>query len=258
MGFKGIVLSLFLAMVTTSYAASPEQGVTSHHPGQTILRIPLDDNASVLFWKPDRTTIPLSLSSGQVRLPKTGVDNYHVVVAEQDIGHLKKAFIRYVFRYGKPSGHSTRDVVNANKTELEIIPDPIPREHDHYYSQQNWSFRIRFQGQPLAHCVVKLHTENGTHLQQVTDKYGRVTFTLPDDFPHVVAGRRDKRTVTMTLVVRHQIGSHQWQTIFMSDYAVNPAHWQFTSWGGWVMLIGMVLGRVIVRLNRKRNSGEKV
>ncbi len=258
MGFKGIVLSLFLAIVTTVYAASPEQSIKRHHASENVILVPLDDNASVMLWKPDRTVIPLSLSEGQVRLPKTGVDNYHVLVAEQEIGHLKKAFIRYVFRYGKPSGYSTRDVVNANKTELEIIPDPIPREHDHYYSQQSWSFRIQFRTQPLANYVVELHTGNGTHLQQVTDKYGRVTFTLPDDFPHVVAGRRDKRTATMTLVVRHQTGSHQWQTIFMSDYAVNPAHWQSTSWGSWVMLMGMVLGRVMVRLNRKQNSGEKV
>ncbi len=259
-----LCLNSILALATPAMAAQEKRDYLAemakiekppmmHHRVAKPILVPLDDSATAVLWKPDLSTLPLTITSGEIKLPKTGVDNYHVVVAEQQINNLKKTFIRYIYRHGKPSGHSTSKVVLANKAELEIIPDPVPREHNRYYSMQGWSFIVHFQGQPLSSHPVELKTENGSLLQQNTDNQGKVTFVLPDDFPNVTPGKRDKRSATMTISTQHQSGSQQWQTQLAADYAINESYWRSTNWGIITMIIGLISGGVFIRLNKAKN-----
>ncbi len=234
-----------------------EKPAMAHHRVAKPILVPFDDSTSAVLWKPDLSTVPLTIKEGKIELPKTGVDNYHVIVAEQQLGNLKKVFIHYIFRHGKPSGHSTSEVVTANKAELEIIPDPVPREHDRYYSQQEWSFIVHFHNEPLASHSVQLNTENGSHLEGMTNNQGRVTFKLPDDFQDVIAGSRDKRTAHMTIQTQYQSGNKQWQTQLGADYAVSESNWRSTPWGIAIMIFGLILGGLFIRLNKGKTGNHK-
>ena len=108
------------------------------------------DDAQVVLWKPDLSTQPLEIQQGKVGLKGTGVDNYHAIVAERTEGKLTEVAIRYEYARGKPSGHSSTELTAADKSTLEIVPEPIPREHYRYHSDQTWDFIVRFQGLPLA------------------------------------------------------------------------------------------------------------
>jgi hypothetical protein len=140
------------------------------------------------------------------------------------------------------------------KTEFEIVPDPIPREHYRYHSQQRWGFLVRFNGQPVRDLEVRLQTSNGTHLSTTSDAEGRVVFRIPDDFPDLVEGERDRRLSQFTASSEYIQEDKRYTTQLNADYRINPSHWQSTPWGLLVIGVGFIAGGFIGRVN---NPGGK-
>ncbi|MDD3448339.1 MAG: hypothetical protein PHF72_04835 [Gammaproteobacteria bacterium] len=240
---------------------NPGGGHAGHGGGRrgTMLVLANADGAQVTYWKPDLTRQSLELGMmGHLALPGTGMDNYHAVVAERDWGNLKETFIRYVYAFGKPSGHSPAELAAAVKTELEVVPDPIPREHYRYMADDRWSFLVRYQGRPLAGSQVLLSTSNGSLLEGLTDAAGRVTFRLPDDFAEVEAGRVNNPPAELGVIARHQEGGREWVTTLTAPYHADPAHWQSLSAGvaiaGFGFLVGGMAGFRRGNDNKKRGS----
>lgn len=224
------------------------------HRGENRIYLENADGATITLWKPDLSTQPLTLEHGGIKIPMTGINNYHVILAERDWGDHKEAVIRYEYRHGRPSKQSPSRMTAAQKTEFEIVPEPIPREHYGYHSLQHWGFLVRYLGHPVSGQAVTLSTANGTRLSATTDRNGRVSFQMPDDFPEVIDGERDKRLSQFT-VASEYMGEHKrYTTQLNADYQINPEHWQSTRLGLLVVGIGFVAGGF---LGRVRGSGGK-
>jgi hypothetical protein len=191
---------------------------------------------------------------GGITLPKTGMDNYHAVVVEKDWGNGKETVIRYEYMFGRPSKQSPSKLTGAVKTDLEIVPAPIPREHFRYLSGQHWGFQVRLHGQPLANLPLILETEHGSRLETVTDKRGYATFRIPDDFPEMVPGERDERRAEFVVSAATEAGGTAYETMLTASYRVNPSHWQSSPMGWAVVGLGFIAGGL---LGRQRDSGGK-
>jgi hypothetical protein len=226
------------------------------HRGEKRIRLENADGATITLWKPDLSTQPLSLEHGEITVPKTGVDNYHVVVAEKDWGDHKEAVIRYEYRFGRPSKQSPSKMTAAQKTEFEIVPDPIPREHYRYHTRQQWGFLVRFKGGPVSDTEVTLTTTNGTRLTAKTDVDGGVSFEIPDDFPGVIEGERDKRLSQFTVASEFISEHKRYTTQLNADYRLNPSHWQSTQMGLLVVGIGFIAGGFLGRVKSSEGNGQ--
>jgi hypothetical protein len=244
------------AAVANRPQATPQQH--QHRRGPKQLVISIADDARVELWKPDLSTQPIKIHQGKVSFKGTGVDNYHAIVAERTDGKLTESAIRYQYAQGKPSGHSSTELTAANKSTLEIVPDPIPREHYRYHSDQTWDFMVRFQGLPVADQQVILETANGSQLEGTTGAEGRVGLHIPDDFPDIVAGERDKRSAEFTVTTRYSKGGQTYKSTLNAAYRVNPQHWHSLGMGIAVVGLGMLTGGFIGRAGRgKKNKGKQ-
>ncbi len=230
-----------------------------HRRGPKRLVLSIADDAQVELWKPDLSKQPTEIRQGKVVFEGTGVDNYHAIVAKRIDGKLTETAIRYQYGRGQPSGHSSTELTAASKTTLEIVPDPIPREHYHYHSDQTWNFIVRFQGLPLANQRVTLKTANGSHLEATTTADGRVALHIPDDFPHIEAGERDKRSAEFSISSRYTEADQTYQSTLNAAYRVNPHHWHSSSLGVMVVGIGLLAGGFVGGIGRrKKNRGKQL
>ncbi len=255
-----LLASVLIATATVSMAAEQptpkaNQAQSGHsHRGPKQLMLENAQGAEITLWKPDLTTQPLSMAHGGITIPKTGMDNYHAVVAEKDWGNSKETVIRYEYLFGRPSKHSPSELAGAVKTDLEIVPAPIPREHFRYLANQRWGFQLRLKGQPKTQTALILETAHGTRLEAVTDDNGYAVFRLPDDFPDIVPGERDERSAEFSVSAKTQDAGITYETMLTASYRMDPAHWQSKSLGWLVVGIGFIAGGMIGR--QRRPAGE--
>lgn len=245
---------------TEPAAVSPSpQAAHQHHRsrGPKQLTLSIADDAQVELWKPDLSRQAVEINQGKVGFKGTGVDNYHAIVATRTEGNLVETAIRYEYARGKPSGHSSTELTAANKSTLEIVPAPIPREHYRYHSDQTWDFIVRFQGQAAAGQQVTLETANGSRRQGTTNPEGRVSLHIPDDFPDIVAGERDKRSAEFTVSTSHTEDNQTYQTTLNAAYRVNPQHWHSLGMGIAVVGLGMLTGGLVGRTGRGKKNRDK-
>ena len=263
-----IALCLFIGCtIANGLSAAPAKDGMENHPssgnqgsphaamrhGREPRPVVLDigEGAEATLWKPDLSTMPIQVTEKKVTFPSTGMDNYHAVVASRRGDRKTEAAIRYEYLRGKPSGHSPRELLAAVKSDLEIVPDPLPREHYHYFSGQAWGFIIRFRGKPLAGAEVLLETSNGSRFKAVSDDRGWVLLQLPDDFLDVNEGVRDRRSSEFEVRVYHEEDGHQYQTVLNAGYRVNPRHWRSHGLGIAVTGFGLLIGGLIGRLGSR-------
>ena len=228
---------------STNNSATGQQ--QSHRRAPKKFRLENSEGAVMRLWKPDLSTTALTAEQGSITLPRTGVDNYHALVVEKDWGYLKESLIRYQYMHGKPSGHSTSELTAVEKTTFEIVPDPVPREHQHYRSNDSWNFLLRFRGAPAAQVPVALETSNGSRLNGVSDSNGLVTLRIPDDFSRLDAEERDPRTAEFSVSAGMADAGIIYQTRLSAEYRVDPGRWQSLGLGVFITGIGLVAGGVL-------------
>lgn len=107
------------------------------------------------------------------------VGNYHWLQAGEvsPLGVVTASTVHY---FANP-GPAPTALLHLEKAELEVVPQPLPREHWRYRSGETWDFLIRFRGQPLANTGVRLETSGGTQQVFKTDDRGIVPVTFPAD-----------------------------------------------------------------------------
>lgn len=210
--------------------------------------------ATVHLVTPHLDARPLALEKGHVSLSATGIDNYHALVAVQKDDQATDIAIRYVYMHGKPSGHSPSEITAFAKSRLEIVPDPLPREHWRYISGEAIHLIARFNEAPLANRELVLTTSNGSRLTATTSAEGRASFILPDDFARVKADRRGNRPGEMLVTLMHEDNGHRYTTTLSHDYHVNPSYWQSSRLGIGVVAAGMFAGIVLVYLARRKRG----
>lgn len=263
MRHQSLVILVGLALlsplgVTADKPQSPEgkKPANAHHQrGAKSFQLENGDSATITLYKPDLSTASLSSEMGNVIMPATGVNNYHALVAEKDWGDHKEAIIHYEYMFGRPSHQSPAKLIEAEKTEFEIVPDPLPREHFRYQSMQEWGFLVRYKGEYLSNQPLTLITSHGTQQTLISDHNGRVSFQIPDDFPDLKAGIRDKRIAQFTISSEYLKDNITYSTQLFADYHVNPSHWQSTQLGLLVLGIGFLAGGYLGQNIKRR--GEK-
>ncbi|MDJ0808122.1 MAG: hypothetical protein QNJ78_14970 [Gammaproteobacteria bacterium] len=229
-------------------------GHHQHRRGPKTIHLENAENAVITLWNPDLSTRSLQAENGIITVPNTGINSYHAVVAESVIGDKVETLIRYEYLRGRPADDSPAKLAAAAKTRFEIVPDPIPREHYHYHSDQTWGFILLFDGQPLADAKVLLQTDHGSQTEGVTDQAGRVSLHIPDDFPDIQPGERDKRSADLRVSAETQVDNIHYRTVLSADYRINPAHWQSFGWGIAVAGLGFLVGGFIGRVKNQNKQ----
>jgi len=215
------------------------------------------EGATVQFWAPDLSSQEIKVEGGRFSIPKPAVDNYHAVVAERQQGDLKQAAVRYEYMRGKPSSESPSRLAAAQKTEFEIEPAPIPREHSRYIANKKWDFILRFKGKPLSGVPVVLETSQGSHIEAVSGDAGLVQFIIPDDFPEVKLGRRNNPPAELSLFAKYKAEPTRYETTLSAAYYVDPGHWRSKGLGVAVAGLGLLAGGFIGGIGRSNKRGKK-
>jgi hypothetical protein len=234
------------------------------HSGHNMRRgktVYLQDSKGAKLWmitpKLESRVLELTDEKGKLEIPSTGMVSYHALVASRQEEGLHESSLRYEYLRGKPTGRSPAELMANEKLPLEIVPDPMAREHWRFYSQNDHAFVVRFQGEPKSGVWVGLASSNGSSLEATSDAEGRVVFTLPDDFSNVRTGRSNNRPAEFTVRAGLTNEGTLYRSNFTAPYSVNPSHWKSTNVGLFMLLAGFVTGIVVMRKGRPENNNKK-
>ena len=123
----------------------------------------------------------LAMDMAGARLDKPASGGFHWLSAREAQGR-RVLVASSVFLFAGSGAKDPTAMFMQPKHELEIIPQPYPREHSRYRADENWKFLVRFNGNPLSNQKVVLETQNGTRSEWVSDAQGVTTVHLPEDF----------------------------------------------------------------------------
>ncbi len=188
--------------------------------------------------------------------PKIG--NYHWVVAREESADTVK--VASTAWYFSNPGDSPKDLLKTPKHELEIVPDPLPREHGRYRESEKWRFLVRMKGAPLAGQAVTLETEFGSRSSFVTDADGFATVLFPRDFKPAapaVGGEpagHGRRYGKFVLSTEKQVEGQRYLTAFNLNYGEDGDRNRSLGWGAAFGLIGMLAATPLLR---RRNGDQK-
>lgn len=203
-----------------------------------------------------RRQVPLGPEGAKFRmLPKVG-NSYWVIAREEVEGRIAVASTSAYF--GNP-GPAPTQLLLARKNELEIIPQPLPREHTNYRESEKWSFLLRFNGQPVPNKAVKMETELGTKTTFVSDKNGVATVLFPRDFkpadPAKQGGhQRGPQRAKFVLAVEHESEGRQYLTAFNATYSPDADRNRNLVAGVGFGLFGMLLATPLLRRKQEENN----
>jgi len=231
-------------------------GGHASHRGAPSLYLRDAAEAETTIWSStlERLELPIE-ARGKAAIPRTGVDNYHALVANRQEGKLHESAVRYLYRRGKPSGHSPSELTGLEKLPLEIVPDPLPREHRRYTGDREERFLIRYRGEPLSGVWVGLETTHGSQLEAVTNTEGRARFVIPDDFPRVVPGRRNNPPAEMVVRAGYTDDGTLYRTNLSAPYYTNPSNWNSFGAGLFMLGAGFLAGVMIMRRSAVQKGG---
>lgn len=206
--------------------------------------------------------VPLTPEGAQVKVsPKVG--NYHWIAAREEMeGHVAVASTVHFF---SNPGPAPTQLLLTHKNELEIIPQPLPREHGRYRENETWKFLLRFNGQPLAGKEVALETEFGTKARFVSDERGMVKVKFPHDFPaeqeHQGKGAEGHhagpRSAKFVLAAEHLDSGRHYVTAFNLSYSPDAYEGKNLAAGAGFALFGMLLAAPLLRRRKPAQQGEK-
>ena len=211
-----------------------------------------DGNSSVILIKPDLSKEDLNLSDTTLNLPKTSVGGYYALVLNRHTDNQVDSAIRYLSMQGRPSKVSPTKLTALPKTDLEIIPNPLHREHDRYTASKSYRFLLTFQGKPLSNTPITLETKNDSVASYTTDETGAVTITFPNDFKEVSSVKEENKPSEFLLKTRYQDGELVYVTTLSMPYSLNPNdYWQSQKYGAGAVFIGFLGGLFLYRRSKK-------
>ena len=203
---------------------------------------------------PDGGERAFPVENGMARIEAVSpmVGNYHWVIAREDREGLVNVATTAWF-VGNPGPSPTR-LLARSFNELEIVPEPLPREHGSYRESEKWRFAIRFHGQALAGQKLLLETENGSRINFETDAQGFATVLFPRDFSNALEGGDHGRPkAAFVLSTEHEDSGRHYATSFNLNYSPDGDRGRSVAWGAFFGLAGMVCA---VPLLRRRRSDE--
>jgi len=211
-----------------------------------------DGNTSAHLVLPNLTSQPLSFKLNTVMLPKPPMGGYYAMIAEEKSTDRVYSAIRYLSLQGRPSKISPTKLTGLNKSVLEIVPDPLHREHDRYTASKSYRFLIRFHDQALADTTVSFETHNTPAQTLMSDENGKFTITLPNDFKNVQIGRSENKPSEFLLSVNHKEAETLFVTTLTMPYSLNPNDfWQSQPYGAGAVFLGFLGGIFLYRRHLK-------
>ncbi|MDD2267754.1 hypothetical protein [Sulfuricurvum sp.] len=215
----------------------------------------LDGNGSVTLITPDLSKDDLNLTDTALTLPKATIGGYYALVLTHRSENQVDSAIRYLSQQGRPSKISPTKLTALPKTDLEIVPDPLHREHDRYTASKSYHFVLRLHNHPLANTTVFLETRNTPAQSVITDAEGKFTVTLPNDFKNVQIGRSENKPSEFLLTTQHREGDTLYKNTLTMPYSLNPNdYWQSQPYGAGAIFIGFLGGLFFYR-RHKKNQG---
>ena len=200
--------------------------------------------------------LPLEMSGAKLDKPASGGFQMLTAREEQaDTVHVAST----VYYFGERGAKDPTAMFIQQKHELEIIPQPYPREHSRYRANEDWRFLVRFNGQPLASHKVALETQNGTKSEWMTDAQGVITVHLPDDFKAEEEQKGSSKHghgmpgADFVLATGHMEGGKTYLTAFNSSYGKDAFDQRSMAMGLGFMLLGMA-GAVPLLRSRKQKE----
>jgi hypothetical protein len=212
----------------------------------------MDGNGSAKLILPNLSEKTLNFTANTVMLPKPSMGGYYAMVAEDNDTDGVFSAVRYLSLQGRPSKVSPTKLTTLPKTALEIVPDPLHREHDRYTASKSYRFLLHFQGKPLTNTAVILETHNTPQQTYTTDQTGTFSITLPNDFKNVTVGRSENRPSEFLLTTEHRDGDTLYKSTLSMPYSLNPNdYWQSQPYGAGAIFIGFLGGMFLYRRTKK-------
>lgn len=192
-------------------------------------------------------TLRQPLTAGAARLePATpGSGNYHWLQARSESPDA--VTVASSVWYVSNPGPAPTALLARVKSELEIVPQPLPREHSSYRESEKWRFLVRFWGKPLAGQALVLETEHGSRSRFVTDAAGEATVLFPRDFPGTADGADAPRRAGFVLAAEKTMGDRHYLTAFNATYSPDADRHRSLAWGAAFGLLGMVAATPLLR-----------
>lgn len=200
--------------------------------------------------------LPIELAGALLDKPQSG--GFHWLTARGQQGD-QISVASTVYYFSNPGKNPTA-MFMQQKNELEVIPQPYPREHSRYRANEDWLFLVRFNSRPLAAQKVTLETSNGSRAELLTDAQGMVRLHLPDDFrmePEKSGKEQHShghRMGDFVLATEHAEAGKSYLTAFNSGYGPDAYDGRSLAWGLGFTLLGMVSA---VPLLRQRKGDKK-
>lgn len=202
--------------------------------------------------------LPLGMGGAELDKPVTG--GFHLLTAREVLGYTVRVATT-VHYFGERGGKNPTSMFDQVKHELEIVPQPYPREHSRYRANEAWHFAVRFKGQPLAWQRIVLETSNGSRMELLSDALGVVKVHVPDDFkPERVQSNGDshgmRRSADFVLATSYSDAGQQYLTAFNSSYGANAFDQRSLGMGLGFVLLGMLGAAPLLRNRKASNSKE--
>ena len=201
----------------------------------------------------------LAMEMGGAMLDKPANGGFHWLSAREEQGDTVRV-ASMVQPFGERGAKDPTAMFMRQKYELEIIPQPYPREHSRYRANEDWKFLVRYNGKPLSGQVVYLETSNGSMSEFMSDASGVITVHVPDDFKaeeetRAAGGHNHGRPgADFVLATEYEDGGRNYLTAFNSSYGPNAFDQRSLKMGLGFALLGMLGAAPLLR---KRKTGQK-
>ena len=255
---KPAAWTAFPTLKTKTSGESRERRVTNVIP-QNIAAGNVDaysNNASDA--KPHRQ-LPLEMAGAKLDKPESG--GFHWLTAREEQGDRVRVASTVHF-FGERGAQNPTAMFMQQKHELELIPQPYPREHSRYRANEDWKFLVRFNGKPFAGQWVRLETQNGTRFDFISDAQGVVTVRIPDDFKAVekkAGGSHDhgRRSADFVLAIEHAEGGKTYLTAFNASYGTDAFYQRDLLMGLGFTLLGMIGAAPLLRQRKDKKPAHE-
>jgi hypothetical protein len=198
-----------------------------------------------------RVAYPAGPEGAKIEAAAPKIGNYHWVMARQE-SDTEVRVATTAWYFSNP-GPAPTELLKQTRHELEIVPQPLPREHSSYREAEEWRYQVRWHGAPLANQSVTLETEFGSRSNYVSDAQGMVVVLFPRDFreqpgkPGGEAPTMGPRRAKFVLGTEHEGDGKRYLTAFNYTYSPDPDRTRSLGWGAAFGVIGMVAALPLLR-----------
>ncbi len=230
------------------------------HGGRKAKRFQINEfdpaaSSEIFYLMPTLEKRELSIEDALISLPRTGMENYHALVVNQTKEKSVSSSVRYIYSHGRPSKVSPTEITRFQKSELEIAPVLLPKEHNNYKGSNTYKFELRFKGGVLPKHTVTFTTSNGSEETFQSDEYGKFSVTMPNDFKDVKMKRRANRPAEFILAAAYGHEGIDYGSTLAMPYYVNPIdYWQTQALAVVLVVLGLITGIFMFRNIHKKKK----